>query len=803
MSKKFKRCDMKKVFCYIFPIILALASCLGLLAFSELSLSKAEGNVFSADDGNYTDITVNSENFVTIFSSTSIYDNSNVRVLLEEDIDLLGQDLSTIYSELRVFKGIFDGNGHEISNITFTSATPYYGLFPYAQNATIQNVRITGEVNFDFTDAGNSPIYAGVLVGYGENVVVQNCEAYNVEITSQEDPEEPDSSIAVRNEHSISILVNQNITFGGLVGAVTSLTTAGQNTQSVIRNCINYYDFSLDINRSNRISIGGIVGYMTNGSALVNCLNYGDITLTNGDLTRIDYAISQYLGGICGEMDGSSTSIKNTGYGGEISTSSASTSTNVYVGAIVGYLNCSQASQNYNVNFSYWTQGGVSYLGDGYQIDSDKLSQVSRINRDFLSDSTNFDTVERGFDFDYTWAMIESEILLQNFQEYTFTFNSTHFDNNNIIETAKFSVNGGSQSDEITVKYGQTVRITLTYFEQYEGYYSLERVILNSTSGVSEDNYTASATANAVGAINGYEIDVFACDLTDGTYSFSLVGNVYNCEVVVSDEAIENGQGSIRSVGTGTSSTTYMAPRFSYSNRTLNVQAEGSDIYTFAYWEIYYLDENDEFTSLGTLPDDIRENAVVNIVYGTAPFDREFRLVAYFTDEDAIAVTVGNYDQDMVSSITIRGITYQGDSINVPYNNNMSLIVVTNPGYKMDVDSFVAFIQRLYGTNSTDGLASEPVISADGTTRYQYNINMRYMQGNLTGNQLSLSLYVVEDDSNSGDPLLWVYIVVPIVAVIIIGVIIFIIIRHHHGGSGKAQARKEKKKEENYRDYYV
>ena len=786
---------MKKIFVYLFAFILCLAGGVGLLTFDNL-------NTAHADDITYNEIFVNEENFLSVMGASSTYNNTNVKLTLEEDINITNVgDISSLYTTLNIFNGVFDGKGYEIKNLVLSSTTSYYGLFPYAQNATIENVRVAGSVTFDFDNSSNSPIYAGILVGYGENVHMQNCELYNVVISSQENPEEPGTSIAVRTEEEIELPVYSNITFGGLIGVATSLTSSGENLQSVIENCVNYYDFNVEIIKNNRIAVGGIVGYLTNGSKLINCLNYGNIAYVSDIELNSDSIFNKYIGGICGEIDGTSTSIKNTGFGGEIIL--PITDINCYAGTIVGYLNCQQASSNYNVNFSYWTQGVLQFYGSGYRVNSDKLGQVALINRSFLSNSDNFDTIESGFDFNYTWAMIDSQILLQNFQEYTFNFNTSHYDNGNIIDSAQFSIGSDVGSEQITAKYGKTITITITYAENYAGYYSLSSVLLNSLT-LDEENYTATATTNASGAVNGYKIEIFACDMTDGTYSFSLYGNTYYCEIEISDEAKENSQGTIRSVGTGASSTTYMNPGFTYSNRTLNIQAEGNDIYTFSYWEIYYKDASGLFTIQGTLSDEQRESAVANIIYGTPPYDREFRLIAYFTDEDAISVTIGNFDETMISSVTLRGITYEGQNINVPYNStNVTLVVVTNPGYVMDVTSFTSFIQRLYGTNSTDGLASEPVTNAEGQTTYQYTLNMRYMQNGLTDNQLALTLYVVEDETDNGDPLLWVYIVVPIIAVIIIGIVIFLIIRRKGGGKTKEKVKKEKKKEENYRDYYV
>ena len=69
------------------------------------------------------------------------------------------------------FRGIFDGDGHTLSNLTITSAVAgnYGGIFPRANGATIQNFTVD---NF-IVDAQNR---AGVIIGRVENgkVVVQD-----------------------------------------------------------------------------------------------------------------------------------------------------------------------------------------------------------------------------------------------------------------------------------------------------------------------------------------------------------------------------------------------------------------------------------------------------------------------------------------------------------------------------------------------------------------------------------------------------------------------------------------------------
>ena len=787
---------MKKKFIYIFAFIFCLAG-VGLLSFNDGSISFAE-------TPEYNEILVNNDNFVQVMSASTTYGDESVKLTLQEDIDLQGDDISSIYETLNTFSGVFDGNGFEIKNITLSSSSAYYGLFPYARNATIENLRITGTVAFDF-EGVTSPIIAGVLVGYGENVTIRNCELYNVTITSQEDPEEPGTSILVREENEITLPISSNFTFGGLIGVATSFTTVGEGRQSIIENCVNYYDFDISTSGNGRVAVGGIVGYLTNGSEILNCLNFGDISL-EGTATQ-EEVFGQYIGGICGEIDGTGTKIKNTAYGGEISNTTQST--NTYLGTLVGYLNCPQASQDYNVNFSYWSQSAQSYYGTGYAVTSGVLRQVEVINQAFLSDSENFDLVESGFDFEYDWTMINSEILLQTFQTYSFDFGINY--NAGIIENASFSVDGGQESSQVTARYGQTVTIKLNFTNDCVGYYTLEQVMCNDNrDGLSTDDYTQTPTTSA-GMINGYEINLTASDVTDGTYTFSFAYISYSCEITVSDEALPSealpsGQGTVKSTASNSRPTTIIRPSFSYNNRSLSVVANGDDVFTFDHWEILYADENGEFTVPGTL-DDISEDATINIYYGVHPFNQRFKLVAYFTDDDAVEISIANFDQNMIESVAIRGSQYEGESIKVPFDStNVSFIVVVKEGYLIDSEEFESYVGRLYGTNTDaiDGFNLSITSNDDRTTTYQFALNMRLMQEAITSNQLALNLYVEENQADNGDPLLWVYIVVPIVAVLIIGLVIFLIVRNKKGGgSGKSQAKKEKKKEENYRKYYI
>ena len=77
------------------------------------------------------------------------------------------------YLDNKPFKGVFDGNGHTISNFTYTPAgTDYIGFFGYVsgENAEIKDL---GLINSD-VDAGTAD-YVGSLVGRLDNGTINNC----------------------------------------------------------------------------------------------------------------------------------------------------------------------------------------------------------------------------------------------------------------------------------------------------------------------------------------------------------------------------------------------------------------------------------------------------------------------------------------------------------------------------------------------------------------------------------------------------------------------------------------------------
>lgn len=109
---------------------------------------------------------------------------------LTDDIDLGGIDWvpAGYYSDetkyLYTFQGVFDGQGHSISNFVIKSNTAYAGLFGLIYNGSVKNLTVS---NARIQIKTSSAIYAGALAGRvlalnGNQTVIENCHAENAEI---------------------------------------------------------------------------------------------------------------------------------------------------------------------------------------------------------------------------------------------------------------------------------------------------------------------------------------------------------------------------------------------------------------------------------------------------------------------------------------------------------------------------------------------------------------------------------------------------------------------------------------------
>lgn len=753
------------------------------------------------------------ERYVEVLSNDDAY-LENAKIVLKNDIpNLNSQDLSRIYSKSRVFKGVFDGNGYTISNINIGGFGGYFGIIPYAEDATIKNLRIQQNVEFDFGDEIFQDVYAGIIVGYGKNVTIKNCELdgsisaqANNEVQAQEE-----------TTYTVTIPVKSNIYFGTLAGKLSGKVTSSTQCTSRIYDCINYYNFSLEMAKKGNIYAGGIVGELDNAS-LERVINFGNISLKGIAISENN--TNQYLGGIAGSVAGSKTYIKNSLSGGVNTLSNVSSLNRLYKGGIIGG-NPYGTAEVKNFNYDYYMDNTAIPSGDLFITVSEKLCYKDFASHEFLSNKSNFDGAIEAWDFNKTWSL---NFHLQNFQIFTYILNNV-IDNRGVFAKAYFIYNGQTSEEvngeqdtgnivEINAKFDEVVTICLEMKEEYKSWYILKEsgVHLNTNSSVSNE-ITLSEPE-----LGNYNISFNASLLTSGAdykgyYSFTAEAVIYQCSIAVSDVAVTNSQGTYK-IDAGKATMVESSIRFSYDKRSTKLIAEGSGHFTFDHWEIWYKDGGD-FSKENKYEKNIEESELT-IIYGEAPFDKEFKCVAYFTDDKAIKVSFGNVGSGTgIKSIKFSGKEYDGNTVKEilvsPNNSSIPLEVVTNKGYQINVDEFIRDIAELYGDNSTDyTLVEDPHVDEEtGETTYNFQLNMRFINAETLENySLKLSFMVEQDGGGNGKTFLWIYITIPVVVLIVVGVVVFIIIRRRRkmasddiGGSSSKQ-KENKPKKESYKDYY-
>ena len=214
-------------------------------------------------------------------------------------------------TSLKHFIGVFDGNGHTISDMYVTERPDSYcvGLFGYTASATIKNLNVQNSTINYHAVVPNAVDCAGLIAGLAENSHFINCTV-DGSIAYEGDTGYSLGGLVGRlpiyysNASTISVTdcinyatIQANcpgvIIGGGENGGIIGHTfvSLGNITELNIENCYNYGD----IIAGGRL--GGIVGRFTisnnNKGNVRNCENYGTITATNG-----------YSGGIAAEAEG-------------------------------------------------------------------------------------------------------------------------------------------------------------------------------------------------------------------------------------------------------------------------------------------------------------------------------------------------------------------------------------------------------------------------------------------------------------------------------------------------------------------
>ena len=210
---------------------------------------------------------------------------TDINITLDKNIDLTGKDWTPIGTNVdNSYKGTFDGGGHTITGLTFTTNDEYAGLFGYLNRAgTVKNVVMK---DVQITNNRSWSAFAGGVAGYSWGTI-ENC--------------------------SVSGSVSGTVYVGGVVGAqidgsITGCSSsatvkgttdvggvAGQtNSSATLTACYATGNVIIEIDPIRNISGGGLVGF-NGGNGLLACYATGNVTSTGSSTGNV------HIGGFLGD----------------------------------------------------------------------------------------------------------------------------------------------------------------------------------------------------------------------------------------------------------------------------------------------------------------------------------------------------------------------------------------------------------------------------------------------------------------------------------------------------------------------
>ena len=211
---------------------------------------------------------------------------TDINITLEKNIDLTGKDWTPIGTDYdNSYKGTFDGGGHTITGLTFTTNDEYAGLFGYLGNfgkfGTVKNVVMDG---IQITCNHRSG-YAGGVAGYSRGTI-ENCSV----------------SGSVSGTNCVGGVVGGQQSSGSIIGCSSSATVKGtRHVGGVVGEkwgtmtaCYATGNVTLEINSPLDLSGGGVVG-LNGGSTVLACYATGNVNSKGRSTGNV------HIGGLFGD----------------------------------------------------------------------------------------------------------------------------------------------------------------------------------------------------------------------------------------------------------------------------------------------------------------------------------------------------------------------------------------------------------------------------------------------------------------------------------------------------------------------
>ena len=240
---------------------------------------------------------------------------TDINITLDKNIDLTGKVWTPIGTDYdNSYKGTFDGGGHTITGLTFTTNDEYAGLFGWLNRAgTVKNVVMEGVQITSHQIYGGS---IGGVVGSGWGTI-ENC--------------------------SVSGSVSGTVYVGGVVGVQIGGSITGCSSSATVKGTVD---------------VGGVAGQTNSSATLTACYATGNVTIEIAPKKNISG------GGLVGTNGGKGV---RACYATGNVTSTGSSTGYVHIGGFLG--------NNYTtVTAGYWKNNHEQ--GIGYNRESTGATKV-------------------------------------------------------------------------------------------------------------------------------------------------------------------------------------------------------------------------------------------------------------------------------------------------------------------------------------------------------------------------------------------------------------------------------------------
>lgn len=270
-------------------------------------------------------------------------------VYLENDLEFTEQysrNFKPIGDITNSFAGTFDGQGHLIINLDLHATVKDTGLFGYSGGITIRNIVIDPTSSFTTTHRSSAlNTHIAGIIGYCHGRTSKCAIENSVNMASF--------------EYIESLSRATQLQIGGIVAKIESI-----NMGAILKNCVNYGSIKYTGGDVGGLQIAGIVGSIESEDVrdkeiklcrIVNCLNSG--TVTHGGFTSNPAKV----GGIIGY--GYQVEVLNCVNTGKINDNARSEDP-VLIGAIYG------SARNSTIDRCYWDLNSVDETVPGVGKDN-------------------------------------------------------------------------------------------------------------------------------------------------------------------------------------------------------------------------------------------------------------------------------------------------------------------------------------------------------------------------------------------------------------------------------------------------